>query len=162
MKKQSAGTAPIARWHEPITLALAGVMALAIWLPLPGDDAASTPRREAKFIGPGDPAASTAHLSARPLLDPARTSASTNAAARSTSPESTSEDIGERYTLRGLARVDNTDVAIFDDKTTRKSVRLQRGQSIGDWYLAEVQGDQAILKNTEGVQRPITMVAKPK
>ncbi len=147
--------------HENVTLALAGIAALAIWLPLPLDDTALTQRREAKFISSGDPSASTTHLSARPLLDPARKSASADTA-KSKTASPNGEDVGERYTLRGLARVDDTDVAVFEDKTTRRSVRLQRGQALGDWYLAEVQGEQAILKNADGAQRPFKLTARPK
>lgn len=146
------------RWYETATLALAGLVALAIWLPLPLDDNALTQRRDAKFIAKGDAAASTTHLSARPLLDPARRSAT--AKPKAASPNG--EDLTERYTLRGLARVDSTDVAVFEDKTTKRSVRLQRGQTLGDWYLAEVQGDQAILKNADGTARPFALTAKPK
>jgi hypothetical protein len=148
------------RSYETATLALAGLVALAIWLPLPLGDDALTQRREAKFIAKGDPAASTSHLSARPLLDPARKSVSADTTKPKASPLN-GRDLTERYTLRGLARVDNTDVAVFEDKTTKRSVRLQRGQTLGDWYLAEVQGEQAILKNADGAQRPITLTAKP-
>jgi hypothetical protein len=146
---------------EKTTLACAGMIALAVWLPLPGDESGLTQRRDAKFIAKGDPATSTTHLSARPLLDPARKSASADTA-KPKAASTNGEDLTERYTLRGLARVDNTDVAVFEDKTTKRSVRLQRGQTLGDWYLAEVQGEQAILKNADGAARPMPLTAKPK
>ncbi|NJM55615.1 MAG: hypothetical protein HC841_06610 [Verrucomicrobiae bacterium] len=66
-------------------------------------------------------------------------------------------DFAQRYVLRGLATHDATVVAVIEDRSAKKFVRLQRGQVIGDWFLSDVSGDQATLQNASGETRSIKM-----
>jgi hypothetical protein len=138
-------------------LGLAALLALAIWLPLPHVAPAGSGQRAFAFTGRSDPAADVAGLVARSLLEPGRASAKA-----ATSAPPAPADASARFVLRGLARVDHVDVAVFEDRTTAKFIRVQRGQDLGGWYLADVRDTTAILMNADGAERPMPLAAKPR
>lgn len=142
---------------ERVVLGLAAAVALAVWVPWPYGARGEAERPDIRFAGRNDPAANISHLSARPLLDPARTSVS---AATAPAKPAAPIDVGERFVLRGLAQVGQIDVAVFEDRTSGKFVRLQRGQEIAGWYLAEVREVAAILKNGANGERRMPLVVK--
>lgn len=142
---------------ERIVLGAAALVAVAIWIPWPAGGRGEAERQAARFVGRNDPSANVANLSARPLLDPARATAK---ATMESEVPATPVDVMERFVLRGLAQIGPTDVAVFEDRTSGRFVRLQRGQELAGWYLSEVRDDNAILKNAASGERRMPLVAK--
>jgi len=52
------------------------------------------------------------------------------------------------------------DVAIVEERATQRFHRLQKGQAVGDWYLAEVRGETAVLRHSgSSAQRLLPLAA---
>jgi len=56
-----------------------------------------------------------------------------------------------------LATHDAIAIAVIEDRSAKTFVRLQRGQVIGDWFLADVSSDEARLQNASGATRALKM-----
>jgi MoxR-like ATPase len=147
---------------EVLTLVAGALAAGAVWLPVTtGDDAAAAVRPVA-WTARTDPSVRIGFLASKPLLDPARGQVVAGSAGVAIKPDGaapvSAADVGRRYLLRGLARIDQRDVAVIEDVTANRVVRLQRGQVVGDWYLSAVSGRQATLKNDAGIEETLTLV----
>jgi hypothetical protein len=147
---------------EVLACMLAVLMAGAVWLPPSVGDGPSIPVRALTWIGRNDPQIRIGSLTAKPLLDPTRG----KIVPSTTAPPVSSDvggsvlaaDVSRRYILRGLARIDDRDVAVIEDRAANRVVRLQRGQVVGDWHLAGVSGSQATLKNEAGLEEKLILV----
>jgi hypothetical protein len=144
---------------EKFVLAVAGLVALAIWLPVSFDEDAGQHRRTARFVERNDPSLVVANLAARPLLDPSRRPTSQGLSKRSADATSAPSDVGERYILRGMAKAGSVDVVVLEDRADRRFVRLQRGQAVGGWFLSDVIDKVAVLMSASGEERRLTLVA---
>jgi hypothetical protein len=117
--------------RDAAILIMAGLAAGMLWLPI-GGPVAGPVSNGVSFVLRNDPRADIAGLERRPLLDPSR---GQDAAAQVARPATSTQALHQRFLLRGLARIDQRDVAVIEDQTVNRVVRVQRGQVVGAWYL---------------------------
>jgi hypothetical protein len=143
---------------EFATLAIATVLAASVWMPVGDQGVGVGQGRPLSWVRSGDSQAGVSALAKRPLLDPMRgQDTGQGAAAASPFGDAAAAPV-QRYLLRGVARIDNRDIAVIEDQSVKRMVRLQRGQVIGDWYFAGVVGSEATLKNQAGREERLTLV----
>lgn len=135
---------------------MAAFIAVGVWLPWPTGGNADFSGADIRFAGPGDPAARHDNLASRPLLDPTRGAKARGSTGAVAEP---AMDFDSRYVLKGLALHETVDIAVVEDKVSRKFIRLQRGQVLGEWFLADVVGTEARFSNASGQLRALKMAA---
>ncbi len=133
---------------------VSGLIAAAIWVPWPFYGVGDAAVRDARFVSAGDSAVQVSNLSTRPLLDPTRGATARATAAK---PQTPTMEFADRFVLRGLAKHEAVSIAVIEDRAAKKFVRLQRGQTVGDWFLADVSGVEAKLQNASGETRSLKL-----
>lgn len=141
---------------EAVVMTAAVLAAAAVWLPWPYSETGAEARRDVRFQGRDAIAAVTASLVARPLLDPSRGAAARGVKPANAPAPGAGGGAGD-LVLRGLARHGNVEIAVIEDRGSKKVSRLQKGQAVGDWFLAGVTGDEARLQNASGDVRPLKL-----
>ncbi|MFM2421576.1 MAG: hypothetical protein RL291_106 [Pseudomonadota bacterium] len=138
---------------EKLILGVAALAAALVWWPTSPSTQQNAQQRQARFLAANDRLFDVTAMD-RSLFDQSRRSSNAQATATPGARPAVTLDVKQRFTLTGVAQVGETAVAVFEERETKRSQRLQRGQVIADdWFLEDVTAITATIQNSSTSSR---------